>query len=112
LNLTGQFVFSTLFLFSPFSTTKILEEPEHLNWYRAPGDDWTEKFKHVVGVVHTNYFVYAQEQPAALIRVGTGSMSQFLSISFPFVCARFQTFDRLSSYLNFSNPAANSFFCA
>ncbi len=46
----------------------VLEEPEHLNWYRAPGEAWTTKFKHVVGVVHTNYFVYAQEQPAALIR--------------------------------------------
>ncbi len=32
-------------------------------------NSWTKKFKHVVGIVHTNYFVYAQEQPAALIRV-------------------------------------------
>jgi len=46
----------------------ILEEPEHLNWYRAPGESWTNKFEHVVGIVHTNYFVYAQEQPGALIR--------------------------------------------
>jgi len=47
----------------------VLEEPEHLNWYRAPGESRTNKFKHVVGVVHTNYYFYAQEQPASFIRV-------------------------------------------
>lgn len=37
--------------------------------YRAPGESWTKKFKHVVGILHTNYFQYAMDQPAALIRV-------------------------------------------
>lgn len=46
----------------------VMEEPEHLNWYRDAGESWTKKFKHVVGIVHTNYYVYAQEQPAAVIR--------------------------------------------
>ena len=36
---------------------------------------WTKKFKHVVGIVHTNYFVYATEQPAALIRVSIKNMN-------------------------------------
>jgi digalactosyldiacylglycerol synthase len=32
----------------------ILEEPEHVNWFRAPGDGWTIKYKFVVGIVHTS----------------------------------------------------------
>ena len=40
----------------------ILEEPEHLNWYRAPftAKAWMDKFKHVIGIIHTNYLVYTR----------------------------------------------------
>lgn len=49
----------------------ILEEPEHLNWWRrAPKDNsedverdwaWTLRFKWVVGVLHTNYGAYMKQ---------------------------------------------------
>lgn len=47
----------------------ILEEPEHLNWFRLPdinarGNDllgWAHKFRHVVGVLHTNYAAYIRQ---------------------------------------------------
>jgi len=44
----------------------ILEEPEHLNWYRAPGEGWTKKFHFVIGVVHTNYKEYASAHYSGL----------------------------------------------
>jgi hypothetical protein len=34
----------------------ILEEPEHCNWYRAPGDSWMQRFNFVVGIVHTSEY--------------------------------------------------------
>ena len=40
----------------------ILEEPEHLNWYRPPGEGWAKKFNFSTGIIHTNYVSYASSQ--------------------------------------------------
>lgn len=45
----------------------ILEEPEHLNWFQS-GRRWTDKFNHVVGVMHTNYVDYARREEHGLIK--------------------------------------------
>jgi hypothetical protein len=36
----------------------VLEEPEHCNWYRAPGDGWTKRFNYVIGIVHTSKWIH------------------------------------------------------
>jgi hypothetical protein len=47
-----------------------------LNWFRAPGDGWTKRYKYVVGIVHTNYKEYAN---AAIHGVVTGPALSLMS---------------------------------
>eukprot|EP00879_Flechtneria_rotunda_P010803 GHRR01011289.1.p1 GENE.GHRR01011289.1~~GHRR01011289.1.p1 ORF type:complete len:484 (+),score=165.02 GHRR01011289.1:149-1600(+) len=44
----------------------LLEEPEHLNWYRST-TRWTSHFSHVVGVLHTHYSGYARDLPGGIV---------------------------------------------
>lgn len=44
----------------------ILEEPEHVNWFRAPGEGWTKRYNYVLGIIHTNYDQYATQHYSGL----------------------------------------------
>ncbi|GKY96999.1 digalactosyldiacylglycerol synthase 1, chloroplastic [Mayamaea pseudoterrestris] len=64
----------------PEHSVCILEEPEHVNFYRAPGlVSWRSKFPHVVGVVHTNYKAYAANNIGGVVTAPlVGAMSSFM----------------------------------
>lgn len=62
------------------SAVCILEEPEHVNFYRAPGrQSWRDVFPHVIGIVHTNYKAYARHHYSGLVTGPlVGAMSSWM----------------------------------
>ncbi|CAN0016766.1 unnamed protein product [Ectocarpus sp. 12 AP-2014] len=46
----------------------VLEEPEHLNFFRAEGVPWLNKFNYVVGIIHTNYQFYARGEKHGIVK--------------------------------------------
>lgn len=86
----------------------ILEEPEHLNWIRVPkvneedGDSednekkerdmrqlgWTYKFRHVVGILHTNYAAYMKDYGLGAGLIAAPAISMLSSIVVRAYCHR------------------------
>lgn len=62
-NLSSIFAMGDLVELAPPDSSEmicIMEEPEHINFYKAPGKfNYRDKFAHVVGIIHTNYKAYA-----------------------------------------------------
>eukprot|EP00520_Triparma_pacifica_P007506 CAMPEP_0118666104 /NCGR_PEP_ID=MMETSP0785-20121206/19017_1 /TAXON_ID=91992 /ORGANISM="Bolidomonas pacifica, Strain CCMP 1866" /LENGTH=235 /DNA_ID=CAMNT_0006560353 /DNA_START=404 /DNA_END=1108 /DNA_ORIENTATION=- len=61
----------------------ILEEPEHLNWYRIPSQthkSFRTAFAYSIGIIHTNYIAYISQHYARFFgaRVGVKAVSEAL----------------------------------
>jgi hypothetical protein len=78
----------------------ILEEPEHLNWFRVPksttaldqGDvdvlGWAQKFRYVVGILHTNYDSYVKKYGMGTSLITSPALNALSSMVIKAYCHR------------------------
>jgi hypothetical protein len=74
----------------------ILEEPEHLTWFRVPPESkeetallgWQFKFNFVVGILHTNYSSYMEQYGLGAAFIGAPALSALSSIVVRAYCHR------------------------
>jgi digalactosyldiacylglycerol synthase len=74
----------------------ILEEPEHLTWFRVPPESneetallgWQFKFNFVVGILHTNYSCYMKQYGLGAAFIGAPALSSLSSIVVRAYCHR------------------------
>jgi digalactosyldiacylglycerol synthase len=95
------------FISSREADIAVLEEPEHLNWYHH-GNRWTDKFNHVVGIVHTNYLEYIKrekngELQAFLVKHINNWVTRAYCDKVLFLAQLF--FSAMLMYLNISNDS-------
>lgn len=82
----------------------ILEEPEHLNWFRVPKCElgWRKKFQHVVGILHTNYGDYIRQYGMATSLFTAPALNSLSSLVVKAYCHRII---RLSATLPAFDPS-------
>jgi hypothetical protein len=81
----------------------ILEEPEHLTWFRVPPENdetveagvqekaelgWAVKFNHVVGILHTNYSAYMDQYGMGASFIAASALSALSSMVVKAYCHR------------------------
>ena len=93
----------------------ILEEPEHLNWFRVPATasekdelGWAHKFQYVVGILHTNYDSYVKKYGMGTSFITAPALGALTSLVVKAYCHRvIRLSDALPSLVSRKEVTAN-----